>query len=178
MKFPYSKFELEQTGRDSREVQESPELVELEQGRLALAKRFASRMAEKLQIKIEKGGHTLVPALGEGVLVTRAVRGIHEISGEPLKRHERALDILNAVASATMWTCLLLGKYDKAAMAKGAVFSLTWVVPALQDAAEYAKQLGDDFSKVMERIASSTPLVQNMVGILEHDDLEEVYEGE
>lgn len=178
MKFPYNKFELEQEGRHSPETSESPELVEVEQGRLALAKRFASRMAEKLQIKFEKGGHTLVPALGEGVLVTRAVTGMHEISGESLSRYERAVDVFNAVASATMWTCLLLGRYDKAAMAKFAVVGFTWVEPALREAAQYAKESGDRLGDVLERIANSTPLVRNMVGIFEQEDLEEIYEGE
>lgn len=178
MKFPHNKFELEQTGRDSHEVEENPELAELEQARLSLARRLASGVAEYLQIKFEKGAHTLVPAIGEGVLVTRAAKGVHEITGEALNRYERTVDILNAVASATMWICLMLGKYDKAAIAKGAVISLTWVEPALREAARYAKELGSNLGDVLERIASSTPLVQNMVGIFNEGEFDDAFEGE
>ena len=178
MKFPHKRFDaLERVGEHSNETPENPELVETEQARLALARQLAARLAEKLQVKFEKGAHTLVPALGEGVLVARAARGVHEITGEGLNRYERVVDVLNAVASATMWTCLMLGKYDKAAVAKGAVLSLTWVEPALREAAYYAKELGGHLGDVLERIASSTPLVRNMVGIFDQDDIE-AYEAE
>lgn len=172
MRVPYRKFEPEPAPQQAVESEAGHELAEVEQRRLEVAKQFAARMAEKLQIKIEKGGHTLVPALGEGVLVTRAVTGTHEISGETLNSYERVVDVLNAVASATMWTCLLLGKYDKAAMAKAAVFSLTWVEPALKAAVQYAKEKGDELAVVLQRIADSTPLVRNMENLFADDELE------
>lgn len=172
MRIPYRKFEPEPVPQQALESEAGHELAEVEQRRLAIAKQFASRMAVKLQTKIEKGGHTLVPALGEGVLVTRAVTGVHEISGETLNRYERVVDIFNAVASATMWTCLMLGKYDKAAVAKFAVIGLTWVEPALKAAAQYAKEKGDELAVVLQRIADSTPLVRNMENLFTDDDLE------